>query len=99
MREERKSEYQSENRNVVNAKVREIFPDAGGSFREGIRAGKGGTVDQFGPRASLREALAKGGGEAVDKRAEGGGGDWRLRLGSSGGCGGGLGIRDRERRW
>lgn len=91
MRQERESKYDSDKRDVIDLKVRQILPDPRGGFGEVFRPGKGGAVEEFRQGAALSEALTDGGGEPRKKRAESRCGDWGLGLG--------LRVCDRNRRW
>ena len=62
MREERESEDQGYEGEVVDAEIGEVFSDPRVGFGEGFGSGHGGPVYEFGPWAALREALADRGG-------------------------------------
>lgn len=86
--EERDREHGSDDGEVVDAEVVEVFADADGGVGDGFRFGEGGPIEELRPWAAVGEAGADGFGDAGDEGADGGG---------LGGVGGGdLGIGDWE---
>lgn len=84
----------SDDGRVVDAKVREVLAEAGGGLGEGVRAGEGGAVGEFGPWAALGEGAADGVRETGEEKSEGGGGDGGCGCtGDGGGIGDGEGSR------
>lgn len=58
MVEERDREYEREQGQVVDAEVGEVLAHTRGGFRERVRSGESGAVDELGPGAAVGERAA-----------------------------------------
>lgn len=90
---EGESEDESDGCEVIDAEIGVVFADSECGIGEGFGFCESGAVNEFGPRATLRESVAERFGEVVYEGAEGWGGDWGLGLGGCGcGCCDGGGV-------